>query len=66
MVGYFLSASMARQPEAAATQAIREVYTNDQPALGRDHRLLPANEQGLNRTREGLEQQYSRYPMRGT
>ena len=61
-LGAALLRELAREPEVAAPQALREVRRDDRSSLGWDRRLLPAREQGLARLRRGPQQQDPRHP----
>ena len=56
-LGTALLRELAREPEVAAAEAVREVRRHDRPSLGRHRGLLPAGQQGLARLRRGAQQQ---------
>ena len=56
-LGTALLRELAREPDVAAAEAVREVRRHDRPSLGRYRGLLPAGEQGLARLRRGAQQQ---------
>ena len=55
-LGTALLRELAREPEVAAAEAVREVRRHDRPSLGRHRGLLPAGQQGLARLRRGAQQ----------